>query len=94
LNAGSANPVTITAVALKGKGLSTTDENDLSLVSVVRFGRFDAEFGQDLSGLGTGTADGDPVDPSAPNPNPPPRHHRAVVHAPTRRRRPPRRRSL
>ena len=72
LDAGSANPVTITFVALNGNGVGTTDENDLSLVSVVRFGRFDAEFGGDLSGSGTGTADGDPVDPSAPNPNPPP----------------------
>src|SRR4051812_48124254 len=72
LDAGSANPVTITFVALNGNGVSTTDENDRSLVSVVRFGTFDAEFGGDLSGANSGVAEGDPVDPSAPNPNPTP----------------------
>jgi beta-lactamase superfamily II metal-dependent hydrolase len=72
LDAGTANPVTITFVALNGNGVSTTDENDLSLVSVVHFGQFDAEFGGDLSGSSSGVGEGDPVDPSAPNPNPPP----------------------
>ena len=71
LDAGSSSPVTITFVALNGNGVSTTDENDLSLVSVGRFGQFDAEFGGDLSGSTTGVADRDPVDPSAPNPTPP-----------------------
>lgn len=72
LDAGSPNPVTITFVALNGSGVPTTDENDLSLVSVVRFGRFDAEFGGDLSGGASGVVDGDPVDPSAPPPGPGP----------------------
>lgn len=65
LDGGGANPVTVTFVALNGNGVSTTDENDLSLVSVVRFGQFDAEFGGDLSGAGTGVADPDPSAPCA-----------------------------
>jgi beta-lactamase superfamily II metal-dependent hydrolase len=67
LDAASASPVTITFAALNGNGINTTDENDLSLVSVVRFGQFDAVFGGDLSGSGTGTVDHDPAD----SPNPP-----------------------
>jgi beta-lactamase superfamily II metal-dependent hydrolase len=65
LDAGSSSPVTITFVALNGNGVSTTDENDLSLVAVVRFGQFDAEFGGDLSGAGTGAIDPDPATPGA-----------------------------
>jgi beta-lactamase superfamily II metal-dependent hydrolase len=57
LDAGSASPVTITFLAVNGNGVTTTDENDLSLVAVVRFGQFDAEFGGDLSGAGTRAAD-------------------------------------
>ena len=64
LDAGSANPVTITFVALNGNGTSTADENDLSLIAVVRFGQFDAEFGGDLSGAGTGAIDPDPATPA------------------------------
>jgi beta-lactamase superfamily II metal-dependent hydrolase len=63
LDAASAAPVTITFLALNGNGVTTTDENDLSLVAVVRFGQFDAEFGGDLSGAGTGAADPDPAAP-------------------------------
>jgi beta-lactamase superfamily II metal-dependent hydrolase len=53
LDQGPSNPVTITIVALNGNGVSTTNENDLSVVSVVRFGNFVAEFGGDLSGFQT-----------------------------------------
>jgi beta-lactamase superfamily II metal-dependent hydrolase len=71
LDAASANPVTITFVALNGNGFPTTDENDLSLVSVVHFGAFDAEFGGDLSGATTGTADTDPNVPVTTPTQPP-----------------------
>lgn len=55
LDQGSASPVTITFVALNGNGISTTNENDLSLVSLVSFEDFRAELGGDLSGENTGT---------------------------------------
>ena len=51
LGAGSARPVTIEIVALDGNGQSTSNENDLSLVAVVHYGRFDAVMGGDLSGF-------------------------------------------
>ncbi len=63
LDASSSAPVTITFAALNGNGAATTDENDLSLVSVVRFGAFDAVIGGDLSGSGSGTIDPDPGTP-------------------------------
>jgi beta-lactamase superfamily II metal-dependent hydrolase len=50
LDATSANPVRITVAALNGNGVQTTNENDLSVVAVVRFGSFDAVIGGDLSG--------------------------------------------
>lgn len=50
LDAKSANPVYIEFVASNGDGVDTTNENDLSLVSVIRFGKFDAVIGGDLSG--------------------------------------------
>jgi beta-lactamase superfamily II metal-dependent hydrolase len=53
LDQGSPNPVTINFVALNGNGIATDNENDLSLVSVVHFGDFDAEIGGDLSGIDT-----------------------------------------
>src|SRR5439155_5092565 len=53
LDAGSANPVTIQIIALNGNGISTTNENDLSVVAVVHFGQFDTEIGGDLSGYKT-----------------------------------------
>jgi hypothetical protein len=53
LDQGSPNPVTITIVALNGNAVQTTNENDLSIVSVVHFGNFVAEFGGDLSGFQT-----------------------------------------
>ncbi len=55
LDASSAHPVTITIVALNGNGVSTTNENDLSVVATVDFGTFRAEFGGDLSGEETAT---------------------------------------
>ena len=49
--------------ALNGNGKPTTDENDLALASVVRFGAFDAVIGGDLSGVASGTIDPDPGTP-------------------------------
>ncbi len=51
LDQDSAHPVHIEFVAMNGNGIVTDNENDLSLVSVVRFGKFDAVFGGDLSGF-------------------------------------------
>ncbi len=53
LDGGTPNPVKIVIVALSGNGIQTTNENDLSLVAVVHFGSFTAEFGGDLSGFQT-----------------------------------------
>lgn len=55
LDASSSDPVTVEFVALNGNGINTDNENDLSLVAVVRFGKFDAEIGGDLSGVKTGS---------------------------------------
>lgn len=55
LDAASPNPVTIRFVALNGNGISTTNENDLSLVAVVKFGEFETVIGGDLSGYKTGS---------------------------------------
>ncbi len=49
------DPVTISIVALNGNGVPTTNENDLSVVAVVRYGHFRAELGGDLSGFDTGS---------------------------------------
>lgn len=43
----------ITFVALNGNGINTDNENDRSLVALVRFGEFDAEISGDLSGYDT-----------------------------------------
>jgi beta-lactamase superfamily II metal-dependent hydrolase len=53
LDADSGNPVTIKVIALNGAGVSTTNENDLSLTVTVSFGQFRAEIGGDLSGDNT-----------------------------------------
>jgi len=57
LDSGSPNPVRIEIVALNAKVngtvVATTNENDLSVVAVVRFGNFDAVIGGDLSGFKT-----------------------------------------
>jgi len=50
LDSGSSNPVVIKIVAFDGNGVTTTNENDLSVVAVVTFGTFKAEIGGDLSG--------------------------------------------
>jgi hypothetical protein len=42
--------VVVKIVAFNGNGVSTTNENDLSVVAVVTFGGFKAEIGGDLSG--------------------------------------------
>ena len=55
LDASTGNPVEIEIVATNGDGVQTTNENDLSVVAVVRFGKFDAEMGGDLSGYKTGS---------------------------------------
>ena len=54
LDSATANPVKIEFVAVNGNGIETTNENDLSLVAVIRFGKFDAVMGGDLSGFDTG----------------------------------------
>ncbi len=54
LDANSSQPVEIEVVAYNGAGVPTTNENDLSVVAVVRFGKFTAELGGDLSGFHTG----------------------------------------
>jgi competence protein ComEC len=54
LDASSGNPVQIRIVALNGNGVKTTNENDLSLVAVVSYGKFDAVIGGDLSGIKSG----------------------------------------
>jgi len=51
LDAASDQPVEVEIVALNGNGIPTTNENDLSVVAVVRYGGFHAEFGGDLSGI-------------------------------------------
>lgn len=51
LDAASSMPVYVVIVAANGNGIATTNENDLSVVAVVHFGRFDAVFGGDLSGM-------------------------------------------
>ncbi len=58
LDQGSANPVRIEFVAVNagtadGEIVDTSNENDLSVVAVVRFGNFDAVIGGDLSGIKT-----------------------------------------
>ena len=54
LDAGSAHPVQILFIASNANGITTTDENDKSLVALVRYGHFEAVFGGDLSGASTG----------------------------------------
>ena len=54
LDAASAQPVEIEIVALNGNGVSTTNENDLSVSAVIRYGSFHAEIGGDLSGIKSG----------------------------------------
>jgi hypothetical protein len=51
LNAGGGSPVIIRIVALNGNGVTTDNENDESVVSLVSFGNFRAELGGDLSGF-------------------------------------------
>lgn len=50
LDAATDTPVNIEFVAVNGAGVNTSNENDLSLVAVIRFGRFDVVMGGDLSG--------------------------------------------
>jgi len=54
LDAGTESPVRIKIVALNGNGTKTNNENDLSLVAVVSYGKFDAVIGGDLSGIKSG----------------------------------------
>ncbi|PYS94731.1 MAG: hypothetical protein DMF50_11740 [Acidobacteria bacterium] len=53
LDPGSPKPVKIQIAALDGNGVQTTNENDLSLDAVIRYGKFAAEIGGDLSGVAT-----------------------------------------
>lgn len=50
LDSDGINPVVIKFVAMNGEGIETTNENDLSLVCLIKFGKFDAVMGGDLSG--------------------------------------------
>ena len=72
LDAGSLNPVQILFIASNANGIPTTDENDKSLVALVRYGNFEAEFGGDLSGASGGVPDDDPNQPTFPAPVPGP----------------------
>ena len=49
LDAASATPVRFEVVAVNGNGISYSDENDRGVVLVLRFGRFDALFGGDIT---------------------------------------------
>jgi beta-lactamase superfamily II metal-dependent hydrolase len=49
--------VRIEIAALNGNGISTTNENDLSVAAVLRFGSFDLSLAGDLSGFNTGSYD-------------------------------------
>jgi beta-lactamase superfamily II metal-dependent hydrolase len=53
LDPNSGHPVTISFVAMNGNGITTTNENDLSLVAVVQFDALRIEIGGDLSGFDT-----------------------------------------
>jgi beta-lactamase superfamily II metal-dependent hydrolase len=55
LDADGATPVVIEIVSINGNGVTTDNENDLSLAAVVRYGDFAAEIGGDLSGYDTDT---------------------------------------
>ncbi len=54
LDSLSAHPVTIKCVNLNGAGVSTTDENTLSMVLKISYGEFDAVFGGDIGGYNSG----------------------------------------
>ena len=51
----SAHPVTIKCVNLNGAGVSTTDENTLSVVLKISYGEFQAVYGGDLGGYNSGS---------------------------------------
>lgn len=51
LDSLSAHPVVIKCIALAGNGISTTDENSLSVCMKVTYGEFDEEIGGDLEGV-------------------------------------------
>jgi competence protein ComEC len=53
LDKGTAHPVTIAVKAINGNGVTTSNENDLSLTALVTYDRFRAEIGGDLSGDNT-----------------------------------------
>jgi len=55
LDEGTNSEVDLTVVALNGAGISTTNENDLSVAVLLTFGPFKAEIGGDLSGATTGS---------------------------------------
>jgi beta-lactamase superfamily II metal-dependent hydrolase len=53
LDKGSGHSVLITVKAINGNGVTTTNENDLSLTALVSYDNFRAEIGGDLSGDNT-----------------------------------------
>jgi beta-lactamase superfamily II metal-dependent hydrolase len=54
LDSTSAHPVTITCICHGGCGLSTTDENSLSMMLKLSYGQFDESFGGDSPGVSDG----------------------------------------
>lgn len=55
LDEGTSSEVDLKVVAMNGAGISTTNENDLSVSVLLTFGSFKAEIGGDLSGTDTGS---------------------------------------
>jgi len=55
LDSLSAHPVTIKCVNLNGAGVSTTDENTLSMMLKISYGDFDMTFGGDMGGYNSGS---------------------------------------
>ncbi len=55
LDSLSAHPVTIKCVDLNGAGLSTSDENTLSVVLKITYGEFHAVYGGDIGGYNSGS---------------------------------------
>jgi beta-lactamase superfamily II metal-dependent hydrolase len=54
LDSGTQQEVTIEFVASNGAGINTDNENDLSLVALISFGKLDILMGGDLSGFNIG----------------------------------------
>jgi beta-lactamase superfamily II metal-dependent hydrolase len=66
LDAGSALPLTLEVIGVNSNGLGGTDENDLSVVLLLRFGNFHALFGGDIAGITEGVSYQPPPDAATP----------------------------